>query len=87
MHLGIWPIEPTRLMLLITLFFSRIRPTYAQLDNVEPINQDQYQVFEDERDDHCTERDDAQPYEVHKICDPGAPAQGRKINHWFKSKF
>ncbi|CAB4003823.1 Hypothetical predicted protein [Paramuricea clavata] len=41
---------------------------HAQLDDVEPINQDQ--ELEDERDDHDTQRDDAGPDEVHTICDP-----------------
>ncbi len=70
-------------MLLITLFFPESDP-HAQLDDVEPIDQDQgqYQELEDERDDAergdterddaergDTERDDAEPDEVHTICD------------------
>lgn len=71
-------------MLLITLFFPESDP-HAQLDDVELIDQDQYQELEDGRDDHDTERDgaerddterddterdDAEPDEVHAICDP-----------------
>ncbi|CAB4043031.1 Hypothetical predicted protein, partial [Paramuricea clavata] len=48
---------------------------HAQLDDVEPIDQDQQ--LEDERDDHDTQRDDAErddagSDEVHTICDPEA---------------
>jgi hypothetical protein len=46
-------------MFLTTLFFPESDP-HAQLDDVEPIDQDQYQEHEDERDDHDTERDDAE---------------------------
>ena len=51
-------------MLLITLFFPESDP-HAQLDDVKPIDQDHYRYQELE-----DERDDAEPDEVHTICDP-----------------
>ena len=48
--------------MLISVFFSESDP-HAQLNDVEPIDQDQYQELEDERDD-------TEPDEVHTICDP-----------------
>jgi ABC-type Zn2+ transport system substrate-binding protein/surface adhesin len=56
------------------------------VDDVEPIDQNQYQELEDERDDCDTEwddaerddreRDDAEPDEVHMICDPEGTQEG-----------
>ena len=42
------------------LFFSELDP-HIQLNDVEPIDKDQYEQFEDKQDGHHTERDDTEP--------------------------